>query len=127
MGQEKWIEEYGVLKAEHGTWKSTWSNRKWVVKGKKQGLWSKRHERFKLTCRNGKKCHYKKRGWGCCKNHGGRKQCPFEYPVMCAALKCDDLSDYCCSQIALGCAVDKDHHVYGGPRSKEDLHCKFPS
>ena len=135
MGQEKWIEDYGVLKAEHGTWKSTWKNGKWVRKGKKQGLWSKKPERFMLTCRNGEKCSYKnaKPGdvengkWTCCKTRGGRKQCPFEYPVMCADKKCDDLTDYCCSQIELGCAVDKDHHVYGGPRPKEDLCCKFPS
>ena len=130
MGQEKWIEDYGELQAAHGNWTSNWENKEWVEKGKKQGLWSKRHERFKLTCRNGEKCSYKKAkkgAWGCCKTRGGRKQCPFEFPVMCADKKCDDLTDYCCARIELGCGVDKDHHFYGWPRAKEDLCCKFPS
>ena len=125
MGQEKWIEDYGRLQAAHGNWTSNWKNADWVSKGEKEGLWSKRLDRFDLTCRNGEKCNYKKSGFHCCRTRGGRKKCPFEYPVMCADLKCDELSDYCCSQISLGCAKDADHHFYGGPRSKEELCCKL--
>ena len=36
--------------------------------------------------------------FGCCKNHGGRKICPPNYPVMCDTAACANATDYCCEQ-----------------------------
>jgi hypothetical protein len=44
-------------------------------------------------------------GWGCCGAHGGRKQCPVEYPLMCKFNTCQ--GDHCCDT---SCAT------YGGLR-----------
>ena len=35
-------------------------------------------------------------GHQCCKNHGGLKLCPQNFPVMCNSNKCSNGTDYCC-------------------------------
>ena len=42
-------------------------------------------------------------GFGCCKNHGGRKICPPNYPVMCNTLECASATDYCCEKHGYYC------------------------
>lgn len=60
-----------------------------------------------LECYEGR-CNVRVSGWDCCRINSGRKQCPKNRPLMCAAQTCG--GDYCCDSLADGCAR------YGGPR-----------
>ena len=60
-----------------------------------------------LGCGDGTFCDGALHGWTCCNDHGGRKQCPLNTPIMCAEKKCADGIDHCCST---------DCNDAGGPR-----------
>ena len=48
-----------------------------------------------LQCNDGTYCNGLNDGWDCCNIHGMRKQCPKNYPAMCAKTNCA-WGDYCC-------------------------------
>ena len=48
-----------------------------------------------LQCNDGTYCNGLTDGWDCCNIHGMRKQCPKNYPAMCAKTNCA-WGDYCC-------------------------------
>lgn len=48
-----------------------------------------------LQCNDGTYCNGLMDGWDCCNIHGMRKQCPKNYPAMCAKTNCA-WGDYCC-------------------------------
>jgi hypothetical protein len=57
-----------------------------------------------LRCRNGSYCNVGSGlKWGCCKNAGGRFQCPPERPVMCNSKSCEYAGDYCCDFVTDNC------------------------
>jgi hypothetical protein len=41
-----------------------------------------------LKCMDGHSCNIKYHGWDCCVQHGGRSNCPKNFPVMCQASHC---------------------------------------
>lgn len=41
-----------------------------------------------LKCMDGHSCNIQYDGWDCCTSHGGRAQCPQNFPVMCQASTC---------------------------------------
>jgi len=57
---------------------------------------------WNMKCTSGDTCNVKTdpAGWGCCKqgdiSFGGRRQCPANFPTMCANKDCGG-GDYCCS------------------------------
>lgn len=63
-----------------------------------------------MRCMDGTLCNPNTdaNGFACCGKHGGRKQCPVEYPLMCAMKTCSE--DYCC---------DRNCSSYGGLRQCE--------
>ena len=56
------------------------------------------HDNF-LECGDGTFCNVdsSSQGWSCCKEHGGRKRCPKNQPVMCVGKTCGGGADHCCS------------------------------
>ncbi|KAK3239811.1 hypothetical protein CYMTET_50288 [Cymbomonas tetramitiformis] len=52
-----------------------------------------------LVCMDGHVCNSatSEESWSCCNQHGGRYQCPLNYPNMCARdMTCAGGTDYCC-------------------------------
>ena len=54
-----------------------------------------------LECQDGSTCNIKTdpKGWKCCnkKDHGGRKKCPKNKPIICSNKICDGGTDFCCA------------------------------
>ena len=50
-----------------------------------------------LECGDGTICEGASQGWDCCNEHGGRKRCPKNTPLMCVEKKCAGGTDRCCS------------------------------
>ena len=50
-----------------------------------------------LECGDGTFCEGTSQGWDCCNEHGGRKRCPKNTPLMCVEKKCAGGTDRCCS------------------------------
>lgn len=49
-----------------------------------------------LHCVDGTYCNPQTQQWTCCATHGGRLQCPKEFPRMCNQKNCGG-NDYCCA------------------------------
>lgn len=49
-----------------------------------------------MHCNDGTYCDPKMEQWTCCATHGGRAQCPIDFPKMCNQMDCGG-NDYCCA------------------------------
>ena len=69
-----------------------------------------------LQCNDGTSCNGETDGWDCCKDHYKRRQCPRNYPIMCANPNCV-YEDYCCYLTAAECMkyTARDHRSCDGP------------
>ena len=64
-----------------------------------EDCWPHSNEGNVLKCADGTACNIitSPTKWACCNEHGGRSQCPSNFPFMCAAKHCADNTDYCCA------------------------------
>jgi hypothetical protein len=79
-------------------------------------LWQTPTIDSQLHCKDGSYCDPKVSQWTCCATHGGRAQCPNDYPKMCYQKDCGG-NDYCCADWCeyydgdLPCDIK--HRIYG--------------
>ena len=66
-----------------------------------------------MECQDGFTCNITTdpKGWRCCnkRDHGGRRKCPKNKPVICANKICDGGTDFCCAFKQSDC-----NGIYGG-------------
>lgn len=69
-----------------------------------------------LHCVDGTYCNPHTDQWTCCATHGGRLQCPKDFPKMCFQMDCGG-NDYCCAEWCEYYDGDKPcsikHQIYG--------------
>jgi len=69
-----------------------------------------------MHCVDGSYCNPKTDQWTCCATHGGRLQCPKDFPKMCNQMDCGG-NDYCCATWCEYYDGDKPcsikHQIYG--------------